>query len=296
MEVLGSKTCRVKHCHAHRFAMGVLPDNQDATKREQPNQPLRRAENNAPVHQSESALRSTRGLILNAAESVSATATRDSLRSSVPFEVNTMLSRISSIANRLPRRQALLVLAFLIGAFLVRDWMISTRPWPPTETLLAENATCFLKGRPLTNEESEIAPIEVTAGEKLSIVGEVASWDYPFSRSITPRHATRAVPPRAEDAIVAERLPFLLVTFRQQGWIKNLAAGSYHYDGRSGLEIDNNGETLRFQHKVSAPTEPGRYRVQVHVLERNPTLLAQMDPQQARQPLGVLAEAVMIVQ
>ena len=87
----------------------------------------------------------------------------------------------------------------------------------------------------------------------------------------------------------------LFVTFRRRGWVRNLFAGSYKYDGVGGFEVDNNGDLLRFAHRVSAPTEPGTYRVQLHYLERSPAVLAKVNPEEAGRPVGVVAETLLSV-
>lgn len=186
-----------------------------------------------------------------------------------------------------PKRKLVFAGIGILAAFLIMfDWLRSSSPWPPSDALLTDAAACKIDGSPMTNAATEQSPIEIECEAPFSIEGEVSQWDLPFAQSTAYRPGEQ----RRE-----ERQPLFFVAFRQKGWLKNLAAGSFSYDGKSGLAVSDEGQTLQFTHQLSAPAKPGTYRVQLHVVERNPILLAQMDPHEAGRPLGILAEALVVV-
>ena len=198
-----------------------------------------------------------------------------------------MRSIVSALVHRSVAFRVIAALCVIAGVLLVADFYRSTQPWPETKDLLTADAACVLKGRPMTNGETSESPINLSLGETLIVSGEVPQWDVPFAeRSSRGRRSTT----------VDGRMPLLFVVFRRQGWLRNLFAGSYRYDGKTGLQVEESGNRMRFTHRVSGPHEPGTYRAQVHVIERNPRLLANMDPREAARPLGILAEALVVVE
>lgn len=204
---------------------------------------------------------------------------------------------LASISDRwrTTTRVALTTGCLVALSLLAYDWLISGTPWPAAKSLLQAGSDCRILGRPMTNEESEAEPIEVAAGQSISITGEIESWDYPFSRSFRTQDGKRAVSRSADEPQIDERSPLVFVTFRQQGWIRNLLAGSYRYEGKGGFEVEPDGSSIRLLHRIPAPQEPGLYRVQLHYVETSPSLRARMLPEEANKPVGILAEAILRV-